>query len=138
MSLFDNLVGIADGVVTAVMSTRAELLPLLPARLALPSPDPSRPAFMVDGVFTDQPDDEVLQGQRQGSGSEFKGTTALAAASRSLWLSAAEAARPGYALRKGDAVRLLDKPGQPVFAIVRVDITDHGDVTLILTAEAQP
>ena len=138
MSLFDNLVGIADGVVTAVMSTRAELLPRLPARLALAGTDPSRPPFVVDGVFTDQPDLTALQGQRQGSGSEFKGTTVLAAATRSLWLSAAEASRPGYALRKHDAVRLLDKPGQPVFAITRVDVTDHGDVTLILTAEAQP
>ena len=136
MTPFDRLVAAADRAVTSAMGTRAELLPRVQVRLAAPAPDPSRTAAIVRGVFTDQPADAALQGQRQGG--EMAGVTVIAGAKRLFWLSVAALDELGWRPRQGDALRLVDRSGEPVYGIERADPSDHGDMTLTLSLERQP
>lgn len=130
MSIFDRLVSSADGVVTSVMGTAAEILPRLAGRLSQPVADPARPVVTVTGVFTDIPaGEDTLEGQRQRG--EFAGATTTAVSQTHLWLSRAEFARIPFALGEHDALRIGDR----LFGIAKADPTDHGDVILMLTRE---
>lgn len=136
MTPFDRLVAAGDRAVTAAMGTRAEILPRVQARMASPAPDPSRATAIVRGVYTDQPADAAMQGQRQGG--EMAGVTIIAGAKRLFWLSVAAVDSLGWRPRQGDALRLVDHPDVPLYGIERADPSDHGDMTLVLSLERQP
>ncbi len=139
MGLFDRLVTGADAVTTQVMGTRVEIIPrTVPARLSVAAPDPSRAVVEVRGIYSDAPDDGALQGQRHGSGAGFKGNTVVVTATRTLWLSAATVSALGYDIREGDAVRLLEMPGQPLMSVAMSRSSELNDLSLTLTPEPQP
>ncbi|PYF05034.1 hypothetical protein BJ122_102260 [Rhodopseudomonas faecalis] len=115
------------------MGERVRITPRIASEYAEGAPDPARPARDIKAVFSKgQEADPIDRGRRGG---RMQGSSLMATSPTTLWVRAAVYASLGYELVRGDAVTLLDAPGQPTYAVSRATPSDLGDVTLILTDE---
>lgn len=131
-TMFDAFDAKLQSAVNKAFGEAIRIIPQTRGQYGGPLADTARPPADVRAVFSTAPVAETMAGQRTGS--ELNGTTMFAHSSAEVWLDAETVAGLGYALRKGDAVQLLDRPGQPVYEISRPAPTDRGDVALLLVA----
>ncbi|WP_298959052.1 hypothetical protein [uncultured Methylobacterium sp.] len=120
----------ADATLNAAFGERVRIEPRLalgPGRgeLGAPRPDPDRPVREVRATFTLRAAADTLQGVRRGT--ELNGMTRMAVAEAHLWLPAAVLARLGYPLQADDRVVLVERAGQPAYAIVKPEPSDLAD-----------
>lgn len=134
MNIFSNAARAASAATLAVMGEEAVIVPRVRVQYAGSGDDPDRDQHVVTGVFSGAPEHEDLRGQRRG---EIGGASRAASMSAEFWLSPEQVAALEWRPRKGDALRLSERPGQPVYAINWVEPTDMGDLTLQITIEGK-
>lgn len=136
-SRFDDDAAQLFGEVNAFAGEPVQILPQLARnRHGFGGADNTRPVKTVTGVFTKAADSEPLEGTRRGG--DPRGFTTFSGQETRLWLSAEVYASLGYALRKDDAIALVDRAGQRWQIAKAGPASDVGDITLILTAESGP
>lgn len=93
------------------------------------APDPARPVKSARAIVSRAP---------QTKATTYPATTRRsverAASPVEAWVSAADLAGLGYALRKGDMIVLPDDPGAPRFAIAALHLSDQGDAQIALVS----
>ncbi|ACL55629.1 hypothetical protein [Methylobacterium nodulans] len=121
----------AHTVRTATFGEAIRITPMAgEGEMAARTPDPARPEREVRGVFTLRPGEDTLQGVRRGT--ELNGMTRVAVAPAQVWFEASVLAGLGYALKPDDRITLTERPGQPVYTIVKRGPTDLDDATVPL------
>lgn len=132
MNIFTRAVSAASARLLDVMGENAVLVPRLRAQYSGKGADPERTEIEITGVFSGEPKHEDLSGQRRG---EFVATSRAASMSSEFWLSADDVAALPWRPRKGDAIKLTDRPDEPVYAINWAAPEDGGDLTLHISIE---
>ncbi|RVU13160.1 hypothetical protein [Methylobacterium oryzihabitans] len=129
-SLFADAMAEADAVLVEEFGERVRIEPRLalgPGRgeLSGPRPDPEREVREVRAQFTLRGAVDTLEGVRQGT--KLNGMTRLAVAEAHLRMSAAVLAGLGYPLQADDRIVLVERAGQPAYAIVKPEPSDLAD-----------
>ncbi|WP_018261355.1 hypothetical protein [Methylobacterium sp. WSM2598] len=127
-SPFARAMAAADTVVARTFGEAVLVTPMTGAgELAARTPDPLRGSTLVRGVFSLKPGEETLQGVRRGT--ELNGMTRVAGAPAALWFPASVLAGLPHALRPGDRITLTERPGEPVYELVKRGPSDLDDQT---------
>lgn len=136
-SHFDAALEQADAIITTTFgdATGAIIRPRTVSEYKGAIPDPMRAAASIYGVFSAGPGTKEIRGNSKG---DFGGSTRLATYAAEFWISATEAARPGYAFKKGDLIQFPARPSEPDYAIVAIHKVDDGCLNLLLGADDQP
>jgi hypothetical protein len=122
----------ADAALTAIFGEPVLISPRVVAPRRGQAADAAREAKTVTGIFTLMGDEESLEGATRGG--RGRGTTSVAVADATCWLSKASIASLGFTPRTGDALVFSDR-GNERWTVVRPDPSDIGDVTLHIVRE---
>lgn len=109
---FDRAAARMDAAVDRLHAERVRIEPMAGGRVSAASADPARPARDIMATVMREPVEDIALAGRRG-GTAALGPTKVESDGETVQLSAAVAASLGYALAKGDAVVLLDRPGAP-------------------------
>lgn len=119
--------------VSRAYGERAAVTPMLESEYVAAAPDPDRAAATILGTFGLEHDSEDLRGQRLKG--EFAGVARVAVGAAHILFTAAEYARLGYELRRGDALALPDQDGVPTYRVSTVHPLDCGDQFVLLSKD---
>jgi hypothetical protein len=114
--------------VAKVFGEAVRVEPMLPAGELKPAaPDPNRAQVTTRGVIALSPTVSDFEGVRQGRSID---TSARVAERRaSVWFDLSDYAAIGYALKPGDRVVLVTRPGAPAYVVARDPVSsDRGDI----------
>lgn len=133
MFLFNDLDARTSATVKAVFAEPALLRPRVSTQYAERSADPDRPEATTYGIFSAGPAQEDLSGQARGG--QMSGMTKLSTVAAEFWIAKPQIDQLPWLPITGDAVVLMARSGQPIYAISRVAPSDLDDLTLILVRE---
>lgn len=129
-SRFHDLDRLAQDAASAVMSEAVLISPWVHSDYAGQA-DSTRPARLIQGTVLIAAEKLTFKGALRGdenvSGTEFGSSPSV------IWISATEAAKIGYTLRRHDRITIAS--GQ-VFTVTRAIRSEYGELTVHVTAEA--